>query len=122
VVTLGSPLHGARLAATGTAIAPGACPTACQQLAPGSALLTELDRTPLPGTLPWLSVWTGDDRTVEPPDSARLSGAVNVPVQSVCPDAHPGHGDLPTDPVVTALVLRALGTAPLSVPDCAQLR
>jgi triacylglycerol lipase len=116
VVTLGSPLHGARLAATGTALVPGACPIACQQLAPGSALLTELDRAPLPPRLPWLSVWTQDDETVTPPDSARLSGAVNVPVQSVCPAAHPGHGDLPTDPVVTGLVLRALGAAPLSTP------
>jgi triacylglycerol lipase len=121
VVTLGSPLHGARLAAAGTAIAPGACPTACQQLAPGSALLTELDRTPVPATLPWLSVWTQDDRTVVPPDSARLDGAVDVPVQSVCPDDHPGHGDLPTDPIVTALVLRALGTNPLTVPGCGAL-
>jgi triacylglycerol lipase len=121
VVTLGSPLHGAKLAATGSALVPGACPTACQQLAPGSALLRDLGRTPLPDRLPWLSVWSENDRTVVPPDSARLAGAVNVPVQSVCPDAYVGHGQLPTDPVVTALVLRAIGTRPLAVPACAQL-
>jgi triacylglycerol esterase/lipase EstA (alpha/beta hydrolase family) len=125
VVTLGSPLHGARIAAVGTALAPGACPTACQQLVPGSSLLRQLDGVPLPAALPWLSVWTRDDETVQPPDSARLAGAVNVAVQDVCPDARLGHGDLPTDPLVTGLVLAAVGTGGLGQPgpaDCAALR
>jgi triacylglycerol esterase/lipase EstA (alpha/beta hydrolase family) len=125
IVTLGSPLHGARLAATGAAFAPDACPTACQQLVPGSALLRELDRSPVPAGLPWLSIWTSEDQTVVPPDSARLAGAVNVPVQSVCADAHVAHGQLPTDPLVTGLVLRALGAAAPTTPgpaDCPALR
>ncbi len=125
IVTLGSPLHGAQLAATGAALLPDACPTACQQLVPGSALLRELDRSALPPQLPWLSIWTRDDQTVQPPESARLAGAVDVPVQGVCPDAVVGHGDLPTDPVVTGLVLRAIGTAALTTPstaDCASVR
>jgi triacylglycerol lipase len=125
IITLGSPLHGARLAATGSAVAPGACPTACQQLAPGSGLLRSLDAAPLPAGLPWLSIWTTEDETVVPPDSARLAGAVNVPVQSVCADAHVQHGGLPTDPLVTGLVLRALGTGvptPPSPADCPILR
>ena len=116
VVTLGSPLHGARLAGVGTAVAPDACPAACRQLAPGSALLDRIDRTPLPVGLPWLSVWTQNDQTVQPPDSARLDGAVNVPLQSICPQAVVSHSDLPTDPAVTALVLQALGTTPLAAP------
>ncbi len=125
VVTLGSPLHGAQLAATGSALVPDACPAACQQLAPGSSLLRELDGTPLPARLPWLSIWTADDQTVRPPDSARLDGAVNVPVQNVCPDAHVQHGQLPTDQLVTGLVLRGIGTAAPTLPgpaDCAPLR
>ncbi|MPZ81052.1 MAG: lipase [Actinophytocola sp.] len=77
VITLGAPLHGSRVATAGGAVAPGACPVACQQLSPGSALLTELDGQPV--TLPWLSVWTENDRTVIPPDSARLADAVNMP-------------------------------------------
>jgi hypothetical protein len=116
IVTLGSPLHGAEIAGVGTALAPDACPRACRQLAPGSALLDELDRTPLPAGLPWLSIWTETDDTVRPPDSARLDGAVNVPLQSLCPQARVSHGDLPTDPAVTALVVQGLGTAPLSAP------
>jgi triacylglycerol esterase/lipase EstA (alpha/beta hydrolase family) len=116
IVTLGSPLHGTRLAGAGTAFAAGSCPAACRQLAPGSALLESLNEEPVPDGLPWLSVWTDDDETVQPPDSARLSGAVNVALQSLCPDAHVSHGALPTDPIVTALVLDALGPAPWSAP------
>jgi dienelactone hydrolase len=123
VVTLGSPLHGTTLAGVGSTFVPGACPTACQQLVPGSALLKQLDAAPVP--VPWLSVWTRDDQTVTPPDSARLAGAVNVVVQEVCADAQVQHGQLPSDPLVVGLVLRALGTAPVAQPgsaDCAPLR
>ena len=116
VVTLGSPLHGASLAGVGAAVAADACPVACRQLAPGSALLDQIDRAALPAGLPWLSIWTEDDETVQPPDSARLTGAVNLPLQSICPQSRVSHSDLPTDPAVTALVLQALGTTPLAAP------
>lgn len=125
VVTLGAPLHGSRVATAGGALVPGACPVACQQLSPGSSLLNELNGQSLPATLRWLSVWTDDDRTVVPPDSARLPDAVNVPLQRVCPDAVVEHSRLPVDPLVTGLVLRALGTDPLVEPgagECARLR
>lgn len=124
IITLGSPHHGAEIATAGEAFAPGACPLACQQLVPGSALLAALGGR-APERPAWMSIWTTVDETVTPPDSARLDGAVNVPLQSVCPDARTGHGDLPTDPLVTGLVLRALGPAPLRPPgpaDCAPLR
>lgn len=42
VVTLGSPQHGTQLAALGSLV-PSACPTACQQLAPGSTVLDALN-------------------------------------------------------------------------------
>ncbi len=116
IVTLGSPLHGARIAAVGAALAPDACPQACRQLAPGSDLLDDIGATPLPDGLPWLSIWTENDETVQPPDSARLDGAENVALQSLCPQARVSLGALPTDPAVTALVLRGLGTEPLSAP------
>jgi pimeloyl-ACP methyl ester carboxylesterase len=115
VITLGSPHHGASIAAAGAAAVPGACPTACQQLAPGSRLMAELSE---PVAVPpmWLSVWTDDDQTVTPPESARLAGAVNVAVQSLCPALRLGHADLPTDTFVIGLVLAALGVPPISAP------
>jgi triacylglycerol esterase/lipase EstA (alpha/beta hydrolase family) len=116
IITLGSPLHGADIAGVGSVVAPDACPAACRQLVPGSELLRGLDRTPLPEGLPWLSIWTENDETVQPPESARLDGAVNVAMQSVCPGVRISHGALPTDPLVTALVLQGVGTAPLTAP------
>ena len=115
IVTLGSPLHGAKIAGVGAALAPGVCPEACRELAPGSDVLQSIDGA-LPTGLPWLSIWTENDETVQPPDSARLDGAVNLSLQTICPSAQVAHGDLPTNPAVTALVLQALGTDPLTAP------
>lgn len=124
VVTLGSPHHGTDLAGLGEVVAPASCPTACRQLARGSALLDALDETP--NGPAWVSIWTARDEVVNPPTSARLDGAVNVELQSVCPDESAGHGQLPTTPLVVGLVRRALDVSPLTaVPppdDCAALR
>jgi hypothetical protein len=124
IITLGSPLHGARIAAVGTGYDPAECPVACQQLAPGSALLSGLQRSARPRP-PWLSLWSTDDQTVQPPDSARLPGAVNVPLQSVCPGADIQHDQLPTAPLVVGIVLRTLAAGHVSAPapgDCANLQ
>ena len=124
IITLGSPLHGARIAAVGTAYDPSLCPVACQQLAPGSALLTRL-RQSTQARPPWLSLWSTDDQTVQPPDSARLPGAVNVPLQSVCPGVTIQHTQLPTAPLVVGLILRTLADSRVTAPapaDCASLQ
>jgi triacylglycerol lipase len=124
IITLGSPLHGARVAAVGAAYDPGECPVACQQLAPGSALLTQLQQS-ASARPPWLSLWSTGDQTVRPPDSAQLPGAVNVPLQSVCQGADIQHSQLPTAPLVVGLVLRALAGRGVSAPapgSCASLQ
>jgi triacylglycerol lipase len=124
VITLGSPLHGAELAGLGAAFVPGECPTACQQLVPGSAMLTSLQQTAVATRPPWLSLWTIDDQVVQPPDSARLPGAVNVPLQSICPGVSIQHAQLPTAPLVVGIVLRALRTSSVAAPspsDCHSL-
>ena len=121
VVTLGSPFRGASIAAAAEGFAPGACPVACQQLVPGSNLLAGLTAGP-PARLPWLSLWTTDDRTVTPPDSARLSGAIDIPIQSLCPQQRISHSQLPTSTVVTAIVLQAIGPGPIRSPGPAVCR
>jgi hypothetical protein len=121
-VTLGSPHHGADVAGLG--VATGACPEACRQLAPGSDLLAGLDETP--SGPEWTSIWTGQDETVTPPESAQLAGAVDVEVQEVCADARVSHGQLPRDGLVVGLVLRALDVRPLeerpASAECGGLR
>ena len=125
VLTLGSPHHGTSLADLAGDLAPGQCPLGCQQLASDSELLSGLNRgdeTPEGPT--WVSVWTTQDQTVTPPDSARLDGALNLTVQSVCPDAQVGHGDLPRDPLVQRIVVAELAAGPparLGPQDCARL-
>ncbi|MGH3159872.1 MAG: lipase family alpha/beta hydrolase [Streptosporangiaceae bacterium] len=125
IITLGSPLNGTRIAAAGNAADPGACPQACQELVPGSTLLTKLHSVPLGSRPGWLSLWTTDDQTVRPPTSAHLAGAVNLALQSVCPGIVIAHSQLPTSPLVIGIVLRALAAGPLTAPgrgDCAQLQ
>jgi triacylglycerol lipase len=125
VVTLGSPHHGTSLADLAGSVAPGQCPLACQQMTTGSALLARLnagDETPEGPT--WVSIWTTQDQTVTPPDSARLEGALNLPVQSVCADAEVGHGGLPRVPLVQEMVLAELAAGEpvrLGQADCARL-
>jgi triacylglycerol lipase len=94
-------------------------------MATDSDLLTRLnagDETPEGPT--WVSIWTTQDETVTPPDSARLDGALNLTVQSVCADARVGHGALPRDPLVQQLVLAELAAGDpvnLGPADCARL-
>ena len=94
----------------------------CRQLAPDSDLLTRLNVDETPDGPAWVSVWTTQDQVVTPPESARLDGAVNIPVQGVCPGAVVAHGELPTDRVVQALVLAALAPGPPPTPTAADCR
>ena len=121
VLTLGSPHHGTRVAAVALALAPGACPVACQQLAPDSPVLQALNEDDeTPDGPQWLSVWTIQDQTVTPPDSARLGGgAVNVELQELCPSLQVSHSDLPRNAVVTRIVLDALSGPAVTAPTAA---
>lgn len=120
VVTLGSPHHGTDVAALGVALLPGACPVACQQLVPGSPLLDDLnDGDETPDGPEWLSLWTTQDRTVTPPTSARLDGAVELELQQLCPGLVVSHSDLPRDATVTRVVLGALSGPGIAEPTMA---
>lgn len=56
-----------------------------------------------------------------PPDSARLDGALNMTVQSVCRTAQLSHTDVPASPLVGRMVLAELASGapvPLRAADC----
>ena len=120
IVTLGSPHHGTDVAALAADLGSQVCPAGCRQLATGSALLRSLnsgDETPAGPR--WVSIWTRQDKTVVPASSASLEGALDLPVQSVCPGATVSHGTLPSDPTVVAMVLSELGRALPARPGAA---
>lgn len=125
VVTLGSPHHGTTIAGLAESVVPDQCPEACRQLVPDSDLLRALnagDETP--DGPAYVSIWTTQDETVTPPDSSRLEGALNLVVQDICAGAAVTHGELPTDPLVGAMVALQLGAGPvtdLDASDCQRL-
>ncbi len=117
-VTLSSPHHGTDLAALGLALGGQACPIGCQQLAPDSDLLRELNAgTETPAGPLWVALWTEDDQTVVPPVSGDLEGALGYAVQSICTGLVVSHGDVPRTPAVIAMVESALDTPEPVEPD-----
>ncbi|HZV27227.1 MAG TPA: hypothetical protein VFG00_13155 [Acidothermaceae bacterium] len=128
IVTIGSPLHGTEIAALAVTlnVSSSVCPIACRQMAPGSSVLASLDAAePAHTGVPWTSMWTTDDQVVLPPDSARFTGATNIVLQQVCADDTANHLNLPADPLVAGLTLRALDTSNAISPsasDCSNLR
>jgi pimeloyl-ACP methyl ester carboxylesterase len=125
VVTLGSPHHGTTVADLAVAYAPERCPLGCQQMATDSELLAGLNAVDeTPEGPDWISVWTTQDTVVTPPESARLEGALNLPVQSVCAEARLSHGQLPESRLVQEIVLLQLGPGEpeeLGPADCTRL-
>lgn len=129
VVLLGSPNHGAQLASLAALLGPRLCSGACAELVPGSALLARLNQlvrgNEFPAGPDVTSIWTALDRTVTPPSSAALAGALNIRLQDVCADSVVGHGDLARDPLAVGLVVRAVDGGLSRQPgpgDCSTLR
>ncbi len=125
VILLGTPNHGAKLADLADTVGLASCPTACRQLTTSSDLLARLNSDVLPVGPTFVSIWTTQDQTVTPPDSARLDGAVNFAVQTVCTDAQVAHSDLPRDVFVQAIVVSELDAAApveFTPADCGRLR
>ncbi|MBC7630797.1 hypothetical protein [Aeromicrobium sp.] len=116
VLTLGSPHHGTDVAALAGEVA-GGCPTACEELAPDSDFLRALNAgDESPAGPRWITVRSEDDQTVTPADSASLTGALDITVQQICADATTPHSDLPSDPVVLAVLSSTLGAGLPRVP------
>ncbi len=123
IVTLSTPHHGTEQSAIPSGFGPDPCPVACHQLVAGSTLLQSLndgDETP-PGP-DWVSIWSEDDEIVVPPTSARLQGALDFSVQSICPDVSVRHQGMTSNPTVIAMVRHELGRAAPSEPGSSVCR
>lgn len=118
IVTLGSPQHGTDLASLAGDLTPDKCPEACRQLAVDSPLLEQLNHgDETPNGPRWVSIWTTDDLVSTPPETASLAGALDFSVQQVCPRAHVTHSELPSSPVVIAMVEAELRPALPAMPQ-----
>lgn len=126
VVSIGSPLHGTLLAGLAATLLKSQCPVACQEMAPGTPLLASLDAAePARTGVPWTSMWTDRDEVVQPPDSARFTGATNIVLQDICADDKATHLSLPADPLVAAITLKSLAATRFASPsasDCSAFR
>ncbi len=117
VLTLGSPQHGTSQAALGRELA-GGCPTACEQLVPGSDLLRRLNaRDETPAGPAWVTIRSSNDQVVTPVESAALDGALNLLVQDACPGATTSHGELPSTPYVLTTAVALLGPGTPTEPS-----
>ncbi|HEX7327412.1 MAG TPA: alpha/beta fold hydrolase [Casimicrobiaceae bacterium] len=97
VVTIGTPHHGSVEAWLGIG-------TSLAQIRPGSTWLAALEREPLP-PVPIVSLWSWHDSMVVPQTSARLDGAIDVPLVGI------GHNALLGDPAVFARVEAEIAAA-----------
>jgi triacylglycerol lipase len=113
VVQVAAPNDGTSLASLG-ALA-GECPTACQQIRPGSELLESLP--PANAADRWLSLWSDSDEVIRPADSSVLAGATDVRLQSLC-SGDITHSGLVADPAAAAIAAAFLqdGTVPATCP------
>lgn len=113
VVTLATPNHG-----TDLVLQASDCPDACVQLGTGSDVMTELNAADeTPDGPQWVTIWTTDDQAVLPPESARLEGALDFTVQSVCDGIAVGHTDMVRNSAVVAMVTAVLAGAEPTAPD-----
>lgn len=89
------------------------CPTACQQMQPGSELLASLPDAP--DSASWLSLYSTTDEVIVPVDSSALAGATVAAIQQACPGTRASHGDVPADPWVIDAVSAFLAEQSLPV-------
>ena len=120
VITLASPHHGTDVVGLAAFADPGACTGACAQLSPDSEFIQNLnDPDETPAGPAFVTVWTEEDQTVTPPDSAVLDGALNIKIQDVCPNSAIDHGDVAHHPAVMGIIVTTV-TGRLTGPptDC----
>jgi pimeloyl-ACP methyl ester carboxylesterase len=116
VVTLGAPNYGA-LYTNQHCIQPDSCSASLWQMRSDSKFLGALNRGAGTYGIPWTSITTTADTVFVSPSEARMPGAANILVQSLCPGDQISHQGLAYDGPTSGIVLDALnhkGPAELS--------
>ena len=116
VVTLGAPNYGA-LYPNQNCTAPSSCSASLWQMRSDSKFIAALTRGASTFSIPWTSITTSADTVFVSPSEARMPGAANILVQSLCPSDQAQHNNLPYDGPTSGIVLDALnhkGPAELS--------
>lgn len=113
ITSIGSPLQGTKSAALAQFV--NSCPTACQQMTPGSDFLTNLLAWPNPAAS-WVSIYSPEDDVIRPYTSSELKkpDVTNIDLANCSPPSTPTHSDLPRDPEVLALTTANVVGDPVS--------
>lgn len=107
VITLGAPNYGA-LYPNQHCLKPGSCSASLWQMRSGSKFLAALNRGASTYSIPWTSITTSADTIFVLPTEARMPGAANILVQSLCPSDTISHQGLAYDGPTSGIVLDAL--------------
>lgn len=116
VITLGAPNYGA-LYPNQHCLQPDSCSASLWQMRSNSKFLAALNQGAGTYAIPWTSITTTADTIFVLPSEARMPGASNIEVQSLCPDDQISHQGLAYDGPTSGIVLDALdheGPAQLS--------
>jgi triacylglycerol lipase len=124
-ISLAGPHHGVVTLDYGCST--GWCNAPAWQLRQRARFIAALNAsTETPGRPSYTSIYSEDDATIQPVESAELAGATNILIQSICPGHYVDHASLLADAVVYKLVLNALSNRgparPSAVPPatCSQ--
>jgi hypothetical protein len=107
VVTLGAPNYGA-LYPDQHCLQADSCSASLWQMRSGSKFLGALNRGASTYGIAWTSITTKADTVFVLASKARMPGASNILVQSLCPNDQAQHNNLPYDGATSGIVLDAL--------------
>ena len=107
VITLAAPNHGA-LYANQHCTAADSCSASLWQMRANSKFLGALNQSPRTYGIAWTAISTTADTVFVLPSEARMAGAANIEVQSLCPNDQTSHQGLAYDGPTSGIVLDAL--------------
>jgi triacylglycerol lipase len=117
-ISLAGPHHG--ITALDYGCSSGWCIAPAWQLRRRARFVAALNSsTETPKGPSYTSIYSQSDAAIQPTETARLAGASNILIQSICPNRYVDHAGLLGDAVVYALVLHALSNPGPARPSAA---